>query len=491
MAKKYTRAQWARIQSRLPEEDRVPYSESPDKEVVITPAITDEYNQQFATPLALPTAVEENVQVPGTTLQTTPAGPTTVTGPVGPTLVTGPTGTGTTGTGPTTVDKGNGLPAGFTAGPFPKGLEKFFGSSAGILGYRINTETDQAGNTFYTLSVATSPNSWSTFGAGFIQGANGEYTPFSSKASGPGAGAGAGSTTATTATGPTSVDNSGRQSAYDLLYQQFAQYGLQSLVTPLKGLIESGISPSEFTIRLRDTAAYKQRFGANQARINRGLRALSEAEYIELEDQYQNVMRQYGLPTSYYQRGELGRQEGFEKFISSDVSPVELEDRIQTAYNRVFKANAEVGTALRSFYPEITNGDILAYVLDPERALGDIKRKITAAEIGGAAVQAGLTTNLSDAEYLARYGVTKEQAQQGYRTISGYLPRASQLSEIYAKQGVGPYTQASAEREVFGTPGAAEEERKRQRITSLEQAAFSGSSGLTGGALSRERSGQF
>jgi hypothetical protein len=31
MAKQYTQAEWARIQSRLPEEDRVPYAESPEK----------------------------------------------------------------------------------------------------------------------------------------------------------------------------------------------------------------------------------------------------------------------------------------------------------------------------------------------------------------------------------------------------------------------------------------------------------------------------
>ena len=283
-----------------------------------------------------------------------------------------------------------------------------------------------------------------------------------------------------------------RESAYNLLYQQMAAYGLQSLVDPLRNLVLEGVSPSEFTIRLRDTAAYKQRFGANQARINKGLRALTEAEYIGLEDQYQNVMRQYGLPSSYYSRGDMGRQEGFEKFIAGDVSPAELESRISTAYNRVVNANPEVGIALRNFYPDITNGDILAYALDPERALDQINRKITAAEIGGAAVQAGLTTNESDAAYLARYGITKQQAEQGYRTISGYLPRAQQLSSIYAKQVEGgPYTQASAEREVFGVPGAAEEERKRQRITSLEQAAFSGQAGLSGGALARERAGSF
>ena len=30
MAKKYTQAEWARIQSSLPEEDRIPYEQSPD-----------------------------------------------------------------------------------------------------------------------------------------------------------------------------------------------------------------------------------------------------------------------------------------------------------------------------------------------------------------------------------------------------------------------------------------------------------------------------
>ena len=106
-----------------------------------------------------------------------------------------------------------------------------------------------------------------------------------------------------------------QKSAYDLLYQQFNDLGIGGLVPELKTLIEEGVSPSEFTLRLRAGEAYQNRFAANKMRINKGLRALSEAEYIGLEDQYQNVMRQYGLPESYYARGDMGKQEGFEKFI--------------------------------------------------------------------------------------------------------------------------------------------------------------------------------
>jgi len=57
------------------------------------------------------------------------------------------------------------------------------------------------------------------------------------------------------------------QSAYSLLYQEFAQYGLGALVEPLQSYIQEGLSPAEFTLRLRETPAYKKRFAANQQRV--------------------------------------------------------------------------------------------------------------------------------------------------------------------------------------------------------------------------------
>jgi hypothetical protein len=277
-----------------------------------------------------------------------------------------------------------------------------------------------------------------------------------------------------------------RQSAYDLLYSQFAQYGLASLVDPLKGLIISGASPAEFTIKLRESDAYQKRFAANKERVAKGLKAIDEATYIGLEDQYQKLMRNYGLPASYYTKDAMGRQPGFEKFIANDVSAVELEDRIATAQKRVLNANPEVSFALKNFYPDITNGDILAYTLDPAQGLEGIKRKITAAEIGGAALRSGLTTSMADAEYLQKYGVDKAMAEKGYSTIGAGLERGSQLASIYQEN---PYTQTTAEQEIFNVPGAEEARKARQKITGLEKAAFSGQTGLTTGALARDRAG--
>jgi hypothetical protein len=375
---------------------------------------------------------------------------------------------------------------GFTPGPFPKAFEKFFGAAdPNMLGYKIVTNADGS----QQLEVQTGPGSTQTFGAPIKVGADGTVSSFdkgttTTKITEP-----AGTTTLKTAAQiaaetKAAEDKAARQSAYDLLYSQFKLYGLESLVEPLKGLITSGASPSEFTIKLRESDAYKKRFSANAQRIAKGLRSLSESEYIQLEDQYQDVMRRYGLPDTYYTKGEMGIQEGFNKFLEGDVSPVELEDRISTAQKRVLNANPEVTAALKQFYPDISNADILAYTLDPKNAIENIKRKVTAAEIGGAAIQAGLQTGMTRAEELAAAGITKQQAQTGFQTVAEVAPRGGMLADIYKQS---PYTQTTAEAEVFGLAGSVDAARQRKKLTQLETAAFSGSAGA--GAIARDRAG--
>jgi len=278
------------------------------------------------------------------------------------------------------------------------------------------------------------------------------------------------------------------RSAYALLLSEFSRYGLEALVTPLQDLIKQGLSGPEFQIALRNSDAYQKRFAGNTDRIKKGLTALSPAEYLALEDGYQSLMRNYGLPASYYAKDSLGTQAGFNKLIANDVSAVELEDRIVTAQKRVLDAAPEVTTALRQFYPDIRNSDILAYTLDPERGLEDIKKKVTAAEIGGAALGAGLTTSLTDAEYLRRYGVTAESARSGYGAIGGGLERGRQLASIYQQPD---YTQAIAEEEVFNLPGQTESQQKRKKIIGLEKAEFGGQTGVSSGALSQNRAGSY
>ena len=275
---------------------------------------------------------------------------------------------------------------------------------------------------------------------------------------------------------------SDRISAFNILKDEFTKYGLGTLVDKLKQYMTDGTPASEFSLKLQETPEYQARFAANADRIKAGLGALTPAQYVALEDQYQNIMRNYGLPSTYYSKDDIGTQKGFQKLLASDVSAAELEDRIATAQQRVLNTNPEVLKALKQFYPDLGNADILAYTLDPQNALANIKRKVSAAEIGGAALAQGLQAQGGTAESLAGMGITKAQAQQGYTNVAEMVPRGSQLADIYKQ---GPYTQGTAEAEVFGTAGAADAAAKRKKLTALEQASFSGQSGV--GALGRDK----
>ena len=399
------------------------------------------------------------------------------------------------------------VPAGFTEGPFPKELEQFFGSSSGVLGYRIETLTDKNGKTYYQLSIANSPNSSSTFGASFTKDASGKYTTYS-----PNSGDGTPvEVVNTNKTGQTYTASDGKiftdlnaynayvsklkteekaragKSAYDILYNEFNRYGMGSLIEPLKKFIQDGLSKDELTLKLRETPQYQERFAANALRIKNGFAAIDEATYLGLEDKYQSIMQNYGLPASYYERGALGKQAGFENLIGGNVDPITLEERIMEG-QKVVKGSKEIKDTIGQFYPGINNSDFLAYVLDPKNALAEIKRKVAAAEIGGSAIQSGLTTNVNRAEELVAQGITKAQAQQGYGTIGSGLQRGSQLAAIY---GENPYTQTTAEKEVFGLAGKTEAEKQRKKITGLEKATFSGQSGISSGALTRDRAGGY
>jgi len=279
-----------------------------------------------------------------------------------------------------------------------------------------------------------------------------------------------------------------RKSAFNILKMEFQQYGLGSLVDKISNLLTDGTPPAEFALRLRGTQEYKDRFKANEVRLSKGLSALDPADYVALEDKYQAIMRNYDLPESYYTKDETGRQMGFEQLLGSDVSSTELENRIITAKDRVVNANPEVARTLKQFYPGITNGDILAYALDPKNALNEIQRKVTVAEIGGAAMQSGLGTNLARAEELQKYGVDKASAVEGYSAIGAGLQRGSELASIYQQD---PYTQSTAESELFKLPGQQEARKQRQKVTGLEKATFGGQSGVTSGALARDRAGGY
>ena len=285
---------------------------------------------------------------------------------------------------------------------------------------------------------------------------------------------------ATNTAGLTSNQYNERMGVYAAMADRFNKYGLTGLAEKIKQLAIQGATEATITLQLQETPEYQQRFAANADRIKKGLSALTPAEYVNVEDSYRQVLRAYGL--KQFDNDAYVRQ-----FISNDMSPTELSNRVVTAVQRVQNADPAIQRQLRDYYG-IGATDLVAYVLDPEQQFQKIERQVAASEIGVAAARQGLKAGVSVAEQLAAQGVSEAEARKGYATIADILPTAEKLSDIYGTT-LDEYRQAEGEQEVFNSLASAQ--RKRQALTARELAAFGGSSGTNRTSLTTSSVGQF
>jgi hypothetical protein len=271
-----------------------------------------------------------------------------------------------------------------------------------------------------------------------------------------------------------------RESIMNILTDRFTRYNLTGLIPTIKRLAQEGATESTITLALQETEDYQRRFKANQDRIKKGLQVLTPAEYLNLEDGYRQTLRAYGL-------NQFDTDDYVSQFISNDISAAELSNRVVTAVQRVRNADPAIARTLRDYYG-IGDTDLVAYVLDPNQQFPKIQTQVAAAEIGTAARMQGLQPGVAVSEQLARQGVTQAEAQRGYATIANILPTAEKLSQIYG-DGLESYGLAEGEQEVFNSLASAQ--RKRQRLTEREIAAFGGTSGIGRTSLGTQTGGQY
>lgn len=280
--------------------------------------------------------------------------------------------------------------------------------------------------------------------------------------------------------------------AYALLESIFRSYGLESLVPVIRGYMEQNLGVEQAKLKLKTEQAYKDRFKGNEIRLAKGLNVISEAEYLELENDYSETLRAYGI-SDYFgiatdATSRLARQQKMADVIGNDISATEFKSRVSTAVSRVKEADTNTKDAFKALYG-INDNDLVRYFLDPTQGSEQLKTKATAAEISGAAVSSGLSgTSLGTAEELARLGVDKSTALTGYASIAGFLPRTEFLGQVYDETGI-QYNRASAEAETF--KGLASEKRKREQLAALEEAQFGGSSGRGRTGQASGNTGQF
>ena len=268
------------------------------------------------------------------------------------------------------------------------------------------------------------------------------------------------------------------------LQAQYDAAGLGALGNRIVEFVKQGFDPETIDFKIRETPEFKLRFPANEARKKAGLPVLSLDEYIAAENAYQSVFREAGFAKGFYDS-----KEDFTRFLENDISPSELKQRVDIASMSVDNADPYYVDSLQRLYG-IPKADMVAYALDPERAMPFINRQVQAAQFGGEAARQGLQIDRSMAEtYTGQLGVTQAQARQGFEQIAGVLPVAQKLSQITA--GAQPVGVSELTSVAFGGAGSAEYKQRLQSLAEQEQSRFAGQAGVSRGSLGRPASGQF
>ena len=209
------------------------------------------------------------------------------------------------------------------------------------------------------------------------------------------------------------------ETASSILAATLKYYGMDdpALLTDVKTALAdrriTGASTiDDIGIQLRESAAFKQRFAANEARRAANKPAYSVSQYLQLESAYRQVLNAAGMPKDFY-----NNQEDFQNFITNDISPDEVQYRVQQGYAAVQNADPTVVNELKTLYG-LDDGTLAAYFIDPNRTKEAVVRSARAAEVAAQArKQAGIGLTATQAEELVLGGVTEQQAQQAFSDV--------------------------------------------------------------------------
>ena len=264
---------------------------------------------------------------------------------------------------------------------------------------------------------------------------------------------------------------SSQQSAYNIITDTLSRYGLTELSTFVNDLVfkENVLNTDIIYGRVKETAEYAKRFAGNEARRRAGFNVLSEEAYSGQENTYRQLLRTAGLPAGFYDSNE-----DFTAFIAGDVSPSELNTRINDGYNAVKNSDPQVIAEMQRLYG-VDDSQLAAYFLDPVKATPILLRQAQASQISAQATrQAGTEITAQQAEQLAIEGVTTQQAQAGFATIG----QAQELfNPLAGEQGVG-MTQQEQIGAVFSTDAAAAQRLRKKQAE--RTAAFQGGGSFAG-----------
>ncbi len=268
--------------------------------------------------------------------------------------------------------------------------------------------------------------------------------------------------------------------AFVMLQALLGQWGLTSLYSNVQDMLTAGDSADVIPIKLRETEAYKTRFKGNLDRIKNGLPALSEAEFLSTETSLKDVVRRY------VGSGEYDSQDNLNKWIAGDLSPQELNDRLSLYQENWDTQPLQVKDAWAAH--GLTPRDAIKALMDPSVSETTLKRNAAVYSLGAASVNAFGNDSALNTErlgYLADAGVTKQDAEKGYKDIA-----ARQDYEGFLAKTAGVRLDLK-DQEDAALLGDQRAEQQRKKVLNTDEARFNENYLGTQSSLSSNKAGSY
>lgn len=208
-----------------------------------------------------------------------------------------------------------------------------------------------------------------------------------------------------------------------------------------------------------------------------GVGVTTIAEFTRARNEYKSLMRYYGL-------SEYSSDAAADKFLMNQVSVDEAAARMDAAYNAIKYADEALKTQLKTYFPSLTDKDIVANILGVGQTVAELQKKIGVSGIRAESATAGLTGRLS-AEELFAQGVSREEARRGYQEVKAQKP----LAEAAATRAREDASTIQTELEKESLLGL--RSKRRAQLAAREQAYFAGKSGTSQVSLGGSTSGAF
>lgn len=254
--------------------------------------------------------------------------------------------------------------------------------------------------------------------------------------------------------------------AYNRIKAQLAAHDLEGLADWYWEQLVAGRSEAEIALALYDRPEVQVRYPGLKALRDKG-RAISFDEYRAIERQYVSMFRQAGLPEGFYDSPD-----DFGRFIANEVSPQEMSQRLEVARVALYELPPQVREEAQRLYG-LGAGDVMAFLLDPTKALPVLQQQFTAAQASYAARASGfgmLTVN--EAESLGYTGASFDELTRGFGELAESTELFAPIIGEANQDVIGRQEQLDA---AFGGNANARrriEKRARERV-----AQFSGGGG--------------